>query len=72
MKPRHIKALRRAVDEAEVWRGSMTGNPDPEPLEEFDAFIAEAREALGQAGREAKELRRLREIESRFIAMKAS
>lgn len=43
---RHIKTLRRAVDEASGWRGSMTGNPDPAPLEEFDAFIAEAREAI--------------------------
>ena len=43
---RHRKALRRAVSEAEGWRGSMTGNPDPAPLEEFDAFVREAKEAL--------------------------
>ena len=39
-------ALKRAIEEAEGWRGSMIGNPDPEQLEEFDEFIATARKAL--------------------------
>lgn len=41
-----IRALAWAIDNAEDWRGSMTGNPDPEPLREFDAAIAKAKAAL--------------------------
>lgn len=41
-----VKALARAVSEAAGWRGSLVGNPDPEPLKEFDAFIKRARLAL--------------------------
>lgn len=43
---KYLSALKRAIEEAEGWRGSMIGNPDPEPLEEFDEFIATARKAL--------------------------
>jgi hypothetical protein len=39
-------ALRRAVAEAQVWRGSMVGNPDTGPLDEFDRFIFKAKSAL--------------------------
>lgn len=46
IRAKHIKALAFAVREAEGWRGSMTGNPDPEPLREFDARIKEMKEAL--------------------------
>ena len=28
-----------AIREAEGWRGTMVGNPDPEPLAEFDETI---------------------------------
>lgn len=41
-----VLVLRNVIDEAEVWRGSMVGNPDPVPLQQFDAFIARARQAL--------------------------
>ncbi|MNQ65307.1 hypothetical protein D3C85_797600 [compost metagenome] len=44
--PRHVKALRDAVNLAEGWRGSMVGNPDPEPLEAFDRAIRRAKQAL--------------------------
>jgi len=29
----------------------MTGNPDPGPLEEFDAFVAKAKQALKKVRR---------------------
>ena len=45
---KHIKALKRAIDEAEVWRGSLTGSPYPEDLEAFDNFIATARQGLAE------------------------
>lgn len=54
---RHLSALKRAIDEAEGWRGSMIGNPDPEPLEEFDGFIATARKALKSVRRLNNEVR---------------
>lgn len=38
--------LRWALDQAENWRGSMTGNPDPRPLEEFDKRVRKCKEAL--------------------------
>lgn len=46
LRKKHIDALQRAIDEAEVWRGTLTGNPDPTALEEYDAFIATARAGL--------------------------
>lgn len=51
------RLLWRAVSEAEAWRGSMTGNPDPGPLEEFDAFIAKAKQALKKVRRNDRSLR---------------
>lgn len=42
--PRDVKALARAVREAEAWRGAM--GPDSRQLEEFDQFIKKARQAL--------------------------
>lgn len=41
-----IKSLAEALDEAEGWRGTLIGNPDPEPLKEFDANIRRMRDAL--------------------------
>ena len=46
LKPKHLKALKRAIDEAECWRGSLVGNPDPADLNEFDRFITTAKAAL--------------------------
>ncbi|UXX42089.1 hypothetical protein [Pseudomonas phage phiH2] len=52
-----LRALARAVSEAEAWRGSMVGNPDPGPLEEFDAFVAKAKQALKKVRRNNNELK---------------
>jgi len=46
LKPMHIRALQRAIDEATVWRGTLIGNPDTTDLEKFDKFIATAQTAL--------------------------
>lgn len=54
MTHRQIAILKWTVDMAEDWRGSMVGNPDPEPLEIFDAQIAEAKAALRQLRKEKK------------------
>lgn len=54
---KHIKALRRAVSEAALWRGTMTGNPDTTALDEFDRFIATAKEALAEVAREHRSKR---------------
>lgn len=43
---RHRRALRWAVGMAEQWRGSLTGDPDPNPLFVFDKEVALANEAL--------------------------
>lgn len=43
-------ALVRAVSEAEGWRGSFVGDPDPYMLKEFDRFISKAKEALKALG----------------------
>jgi hypothetical protein len=40
--------LKRAVDDAEVWRGEQIGNPDPKPLAEFDARIRATRKVLAK------------------------
>lgn len=58
MKRRHIAALAWAVREAEGWRGSLVGNPDPGPLMEFDANIAAAKEALKDLRRDARNAQR--------------
>lgn len=54
-----IACLRRAIEQAELWRGSMVGNPDPEPIEEFDQFIVDARKALKVADTQRKVLNRI-------------
>ena len=54
---KHLNALKRAIEEAEGWRGSMTGNPDPEQLEEFDEFIDTAKAALKSVRRLNREVR---------------
>jgi hypothetical protein len=46
LSPRHVKALARALREASTWRGTLVGNPDTGPLEEFDRFIATAKEGM--------------------------
>lgn len=46
LRPKHLKALRRAVREAECWRGAIIGNPDTTELDKFDKFIATAKEAV--------------------------
>ncbi len=52
-----LRALSRAVGEAEAWRGSLTGNPDTSQLEEFDAFVAKAKQALKKVRRNNKALK---------------
>ena len=54
-----ITYLRWAVDQAELWRGSMVGNPDTEPLEKFDQFISDARQALKAVDTQRKVLNRI-------------
>jgi len=52
--PRHVRALKDAIDGAAGWRGSLVGNygdaksiaEEEERLAEFDRPIALAREAL--------------------------
>lgn len=41
-----IRLLVEAVSAANDWRGSLVGNPDPEPLAQFDARIAKMRAAI--------------------------
>ena len=43
-----VAALAQAVEMAKDWRGAQIGNPDPEPLREFDARISEMRAALAK------------------------
>lgn len=52
LKPKHITALRDAINEAECWRGNLT---DAEARAEFDKFIATAREGLKIIRKELKE-----------------
>lgn len=47
-----LKALADAIDSAEGWRGTLVGNPDPVPLELFDAEIARMRAALAAVRRQ--------------------
>lgn len=49
MNNRQMAALKWAVEHAALWRGSVTGSP--ERLDEFDAKVAEATEALAEVGR---------------------
>lgn len=41
-----IRLLADAVAEANGWRGTLVGNPDPEPLAHFDAQIAKMKAAI--------------------------
>ncbi len=41
-----FRLLRKAVDAAAEWRGSLVGDPDPQPLKDFDAEIASMRKVL--------------------------
>ena len=50
--------IKRAIDEAEVFRGQWTGHPEAaEILNEFDRFIAGARNQLAKLKTERKTLR---------------
>jgi hypothetical protein len=52
--------LNLAVREAEGWRGTMVGNPDPEPLAECDETIRQMKAALLVVAEQQKVLRKLR------------
>jgi hypothetical protein len=52
--------LKSAIDSADTWRGTLTGNPDPGPLEEHDNNIAEMRAVLDRMRAVNKEYRNLR------------
>lgn len=52
LKPKHITALRDAINEAECWRGNLT---DADQIAEYDKFIATAREGLKIIRKELKE-----------------
>ena len=54
------KFLKEAIDSAEGWRGTLIGNPDPEPLEAFDKEILAMRVALAKLIEQQRELRTLR------------
>lgn len=55
LKSKHLKALKRAIEEAATWRGSMVGNPNTSDLKEFDRFIATAQEAFKIIKKEKKQ-----------------
>lgn len=46
LKSYEYSALVDAVDEAAIWRGTMVGDPDPEPLKAFDEWITFCRNVL--------------------------
>lgn len=43
---KQISLLKHAIDEADAWRGAITGNTGPQALAAHDKFIADARTAL--------------------------
>lgn len=45
-----LRMLRWAVREAAAWRGTLVGNPDPVPLQDFDACIKIAKTAVKKLG----------------------
>jgi hypothetical protein len=57
---RQVAMLSAAVSEAEEWRGAIVGNPDPEPLAEFDENIRQMKAALLIVAEQQKVLRSLR------------
>lgn len=42
---KQLRVLKYAINDAEAWRGQLVGCPDPEPLQKFDARVAEMRAA---------------------------
>lgn len=57
LKPMHLRALKRAIEDAECWRGELTGNPDTGALKEFDRFIATAKTALDLVKTQQKQIK---------------
>lgn len=57
----NISALKRAVEASAAWRGSLVGDPNPAPLEAFDAEIKLQRQAVRDAARMRQEHAQLRE-----------
>jgi hypothetical protein len=55
-----VKLLEEAINSAETWRGSMIGNPDPEPLASFDEEIAAMRKAIAVVKEQQGILRKVR------------
>lgn len=51
---KQLKNLRRAVKAAAEWRGNLIGATPPEALDEFDAYIKSAKEAVKAIGNEVK------------------
>ena len=63
LKPMHIRALQRAIDEAAAWRGALMGNPDTTELKEFDKFIATAQTALDLVKVQQREIKAINKAE---------
>ena len=57
---RQEKLLALAIEEAAGWEETMIGNPDPEPLEEFRATVAQMKKALRIVSEQQKALRDVR------------
>jgi hypothetical protein len=55
-----INLLKEAIREANGWRGTMLGNPDPRPLAFFDANIQAMRAALKIVEEQQSTLRKIR------------
>lgn len=51
---KHLNALKRAIEEAASWRGSIIGRTD---VEEFDEFIDTAKAALKSVRKLNREVR---------------
>lgn len=60
------KLLKEAIDDAEVWEGTLIGNPAPDPLDDFRFAIACMRGALTEVKRQQKELRKLRKAARKY------
>lgn len=56
---KQIALFAKAIDNWEVWRGTLVGDLDPEPLQKFDAQINRAKRALEQLRAQQKALRAL-------------
>lgn len=55
-----LTLLAEAVSQCEAWRGAMVGNPDPQPLADFDAEVAAIKEALQVVGEQQRIFRKIR------------